>query len=643
MRQRSPLWLALLAVVLLAVLLGAARQQGQLQFLELAAYDLLVAGVGSGFSAPSAVTLLLISESDIQGLGNWPLNDQQLHDILRAVLALGPKAVGVDIYRDLAVPPGGERLRTLLDGDPRIFGIEKFPDPGSPGVPPPPALLDSGRVGFSDLVSDSGGVVRRGLLFLSQGDRTGYAFSLQLALAYLKDAGVRPVADPEEPSHMRLGEVTLVPLEGNEGGYVDADAGGYQTLLRYRDPLPAFPAYNLHDLRAGRIAAEAIRGKLVIIGVSADSVKDHFTTPFAILDQRAGTLAGSLVHAHATQQLIDVALLGRRPLQTWSDSIELAWLSTWVGLGFLAGWFAGPLWRFAIIALSGTVLAVAIAVGAYQLGWWIPVVPNLIGWVLAVTLSSVLLAAQRRREQQALMSLFSRHVSPEVAGAIWRRREEVLRDGRVLPRTLTVTTLFTDLQGFTQVSEQLEPEPFMRWLNSYMAALTDVIMEHGGVLDDYAGDGIKANFGVPFSEPGEIAGQARRSIECALALGDVLTRLNREWASKGRSSVAMRVGIHTGLVVVGTVGSRARMKYTTVGRNVNLAARLEGLRDCPSPNPDDERSNCRILVSAATAELVADAFESHDLGLFDLKGITEKTQVFAIIGSKPKEHEHADA
>jgi len=643
MRQRSPLWLALLALVLLAALLSLARQQARLQFLELAAYDLLVAGVGTGFRAPAAVSLLLISESDIQRLGNWPLSDQQLHDILSGVLALGPKAVGVDIYRDLAVPPGAERLRALLGGDPRILAIEKFPAADSPGVPPPRVLRDTGRVGFSDLISDPGGVVRRGLLFLSHEGRTGYAFSLQLALAYLEGAGIYPTADPDKPSHMRLGEVTLTPLEGNEGGYVDADAGGYQILLRYRDPPTAFAVHSLRDLRTGRIAADAIQGKLVIIGVAADSVKDYFTTPFSILDHRAGTLAGSLVHAHATQQLIDAALAGRRSLRVWSDRVELVWLWSWVGLGFLAGWFAGPLWRFTIIVLSGSSLAVAIAVGAYQSGWWIPVVPNLIGWVLAVALSSALLAAHRRRDQQALMSLFACHVSPEVAGAIWRRREEVLRDGRVLPRTLTVTTLFTDLQGFTRVSEQLDPEPFMRWLNSYMAELTDVIMEYGGVLDDYAGDGIKANFGVPFSETGQIAYQARRSIECALALGEALNRLNREWAAKGRDNVAMRVGVHTGLVVVGTVGSRARMKYTTVGRNVNLAARLEGLRDCPSPDPDDELSSCRILVSESTAGLVADAFEICDLGLFDLKGITEKTRVFAIIGSKPKEHEHVDS
>jgi adenylate cyclase len=218
----------------------------------------------------------------------------------------------------------------------------------------------------------------------------------------------------------------------------------------------------------------------------------------------------------------------------------------------------------------------------------------------------------------------------------------VLDDGRVMPRTLTVTTLFTDLQGFTRVSEQMDPEPFLQWLNSYLAELTEVIMQHGGVLDDFAGDGIKASFGVPFSTPDETARHAMQAIECALALGRALTALNRQWRSQGRACMGMRVGIHTGMVVVGTVGSPSRMKYTTVGRNVNLASRLENLKDCPEPDPEDECDNCRILVSEATVALVGGTFDTRDLGRFELKGITEKTRVFAILGRKSERQEHAD-
>ena len=642
MRQRSPLPLIVGSLLVLGVVLTLVRSQGHMQWLELTAYDLLVASVQTGDSPPPAVSLLLVSESDIQELGNWPFTDAQLHRILTDVLALDPEVVGLDIYRDLAVPPGHDELQVLLQADPRIIVIEKFPGADSPGVPPPPVLRNTNRVGFSDLLADPDGVVRRSLLFLSQGERTGYAFSLQLALAYLQAAGIHPAADVANPSHMRLGAVSLAPLEGNEGGYVNADAGGYQIMLRYRDAPSPFQIHTLRDLRLGRIAPGAIDGRIVILGVAADSVKDYFATPFVTLDTRSGTIPGSVVHAHAAQQLLDAALAGRPPLLTWGDSAELAWLWLWVALGFLAGWFAGPSWRFVLVILAGVLFAVGVTVAAYLWGFWIPVVPNVLGWLFGAALSSALLAAHRRRDQQVLMSLFARHVSPEVAGAIWQRRDEVLDDGRVLPRTLTVTTLFTDLQGFTRVSERMDPEPFLQWLNSYLAELTEVIMHHGGVLDDFAGDGIKASFGVPFSSPDETQQHALQAAGCALALARALTALNRQWRSQGRACMGMRVGIHTGLVVVGTVGSPSRMKYTTVGRNVNLAARLESLKDCPDPNPDDESDNCRILVSEATAALVDKAFITWDLGRFELKGITEKTRVFAILGRKSEGQEHAD-
>jgi len=634
MRLRSPIPLVMVTLVILGALLSLVRHQGLLEFLELAAYDLLVASLDTGADAQPIVTLVVITESDIQTLGNWPLTDSQLRDVLACLLALEPAVLGLDIYRDLLVPPGSEALRQLLADDSRVIGIEKFPSAGSPGIPPPPTLRDSDRVGFSDLVSDTGGTIRRNLLFQSEQGRTGYSFSLRLALAYLALRGVHPAQGDNDPSHLRLGDVTLTPLAGNEGGYVAADAAGYQIMLDFRNGSLPFPTYSLGELLQGRIERAEFADRMVILGVASESVKDYFTTPFGILDREAGTLSGPALHAHAAQQLVDAALHGRQPLRSWDDRSELAWLWLWVVLGFLTGWFAGPTWRFVVMVTAGTGIAVALAAASYMSGWWIPVVPNLFGWLGAAGLSSALLAAHRRRDQQVLMSLFARHVSPQVADAIWQRRDEVLDKGQVRPRTLTVTTLFTDLQGFTKVSEQMEPEPFLEWLNSYFAVLTDTIMAWGGVLDDYAGDGIKANFGIPINDPARTAQDAQQAVHCALALGRALTRLNREWKRRGRTCMGMRVGIHTGRVVVGTVGSSSRMKYTTVGRNVNLASRLECLREAAGPDPENEANNCRIFLSADTAALVADAFAMREVGRFELKGITEKIRVFQVTGEQ---------
>ena len=619
------------ALLLTGALLTAARSHGYLELLELAAYDLLVATLSPAREDRSEVTLVIIGEGDIRALGNWPLTDEQMSRILRRLLELGPTVVGLDIYRDLPVPPGTGSLEELLRTEQRIVVIERLPGPDSQGVAAPPALRGSTRVGFADLVTDPGGVIRRNLLFQSHDEDVSYSLSLRLALAHLATLGVFPRPAPDDPSLLRLGESTLQPLSGDEGGYAGADAGGYQIMLDYAGSGDPFPAYGLAAVLDETLEPDDVRGRIVILGVASASVKDTFPTPFSILGTGAGTMPGVAVHAHAAQQLLDIALGRQQPLRAWSEPLETAWIWGWTAAGLIVGWFAASAWRLAAVMAAGVVAAGLLGGYAYVLGWWIPVVPNLAGWLLAVALGTAIVASRRRQEQRVLMGLFARHVAPQVADDIWRHRGEVLEGGRVRPRMLTATTLFADLQGFTSVSDRSDPVELLDWLNSYLGTLTEAIMELGGVLDDFAGDGIKANFGVPLHDPDKIADDARNAVRCAMAMAARLERMNEEWVHRGGVRVGMRIGIHTGLVVAGTVGSRARMKYTTIGREVNRAARLEALGAVAGPDAQDAAQSCRILISDATAELVGDVFKLEDLGCFQLKGIAASTRVFRVL------------
>ncbi len=626
----------LLATVFLGLLglIEGLRSQGYLQFLELAAYDLLVAkAYPDNVVRDPPITLIDVTEEDIHQLGNWPVTDLQLTDVLSTLLQAEPRVVGVDIYRDLPVPPGRPELDELLSSHERIVVIEKFPGADDPGIPPPSVLQGSTQVGFSDFVTDGRGTVRRGLLFLANDERVGYAFALRLALAYLAGEGVFPQPGRSDPSHLRLGEITLAPLKSNDGAYVDADMGGYQLLLDFVGGPSPFPRYTLRELLDGKIPVESLRDRILILGVSAASVKDDFLTPFAILGDDRGRVQGSTLHAHTAWQLLENGLHARRPLAFWPDSAELGWMAAWIALGLVAGWLSGHVIRLMTIVPVGAAVLGLCAFLGIRAGWWIPVVPPLLGWIGATGLGLALEAGRRRREQKVLMGLFACHVSPEVATTIWDRRDEVLKGGRIRPQVLTATFLFTDLQGFTRLSESMEPEPFLEWLNGYMAALTDTIMRFGGFLDDYAGDGIKANFGVPLARAGEeqIAEDARNAVRCARALAMDLNRLNGEWRRRGQPPVAMRVGIHTGSVVVGSVGSSSRMKYTTVGSQVNIASRLENIRDIDAPDPEDTSCSCRVLISKETAQLVADQFTLKSKGYFSLKGIAEDREVFQVM------------
>jgi adenylate cyclase len=154
--------------------------------------------------------------------------------VLEKLLAYDPRAIGVDLYRDIPVPPGSDELNRLLIGDKRVFVIEKFDADSSKRVQGPPVLQGTEQIGFADVAVDDDGVVRRGLLFLDDGEDFSVSLSLRLALAYLAEEGVRPQPGEPDPSHMRLGSVTLQPFEPNDGGFVGADASGYQYLLDFR-------------------------------------------------------------------------------------------------------------------------------------------------------------------------------------------------------------------------------------------------------------------------------------------------------------------------------------------------------------------------------------------------------------------------
>jgi class 3 adenylate cyclase len=256
---------------------------------------------------------------------------------------------------------------------------------------------------------------------------------------------------------------------------------------------------------------------------------------------------------------------------------------------------------------------------------------------LVKTLSSMTSTAieQSREKGQkvVLMQLFSKHVSPQVAESLWEQREQFLEGGRPKSQSMIVTAMFTDLQGFSTLSEKQSPEALMGWLNTYLEMMTTTVMEHGGVVDDFFGDGVKINFGVPIPRETEeaIRDDADRAVTCALDMGCKMVALNEKMTAQGQQPLRMRIGIHTGPVVAGSLGSAERMKYTTIGDTVNTAARLESFdKDLVLPRPTE--SPCRILMSEATLRLVEGLFDVEKVGELSLKGKAQSIGAYWVVG-----------
>ena len=561
------------------------------------------------------------------------MTDERLAQVLDRIAQARPRAIGLDIFRDIPVPPGGEELAKVLQHNPNIIAIMKFGNGRDRTVPPPPVLENTEQVGANDIVVDPDGVVRRGLLFLDDGKTTAYTFALRLALLYLQAEGVVPQPDPLNPQYLRLGPTTIRPFAAYDGAYIGADARGYQFLLDFKGAQWPFRSFSLTALLSGAVAPEALKDKIVLLGVTAESVKDFFSTPYShglLAEQQTSGIA---TQAHIVSQLLRLSLGNAAPLRTATEWQEWTWVLLWSILGSLIGLRMRSPWRFAL-GLTGILLFLSLLVASVLWrGWWIPLVPPILATSVAAAIVTAYMSQQERAQRTLLMQLFSRHVSPEIAETLWQRRAELLDEGRLRPQRAVVTVLFTDLRGFTTVSEKMDEETLMGWLNTYLEAVVQLVITHGGVIDDYAGDGLKADFGVPLprTTEAEIAQDAVNAVHCALAIEETVQRLNALWQERALPVIGMRLGIFTGPVVAGSLGSTQRLKYTTVGDTVNTAARLESLAQ-DGDGLGVAPGQCRILIGEATLHYLGQQFVTQRVGDVSLKGKEQKIIVHRVLG-----------
>jgi adenylate cyclase len=639
---RSPLAASIVASALVFLSIMALRRAGSIEWLELAAYDWYIRLRPNVSVSDSRIVLIAITERDIHNQGRWPLADATLAQVLEMLTQYRPRAIGLDIYRDIVVPPGRAELDAILTANHRIIAVTKLGEGGSDGILPPPVLQHSDQVGFSDIVVDRGGIVRRGLLFLDDGESVAYSLPLRLALLYLQAEGVRPQPDSANPQHIRLGPTTIRPLEMNDGGYAGVDARGYQFLLDFRGARKAFPSFSLTALLAGEIDPQAINDKIVLLGVTAESVKDFFYTPFSRGLQTDQQMSGIELHGHIVSQLLRFGLDGNSPVATASDRHEEAWILLWSMMGGTIGlWVRSP-WRFVLSAASGLLLLALTDYVAFVIGWWIPLVPPAMAWVISAAVVTAYMSNQEKRQRALLMQLFTKYVpNKEVAEIIWQQRDQLLDGGRLRSQNLIATVLFTDLMGFTTMAESRDPQAVMDWLNAYMEAMAQQVLDHRGVIDKYIGDSIMAIFGVPLPRKtdAEISRDAVNAVNCALAMERSLRQLNSRWREQQLPTIGMRIGILTGPLVAGSLGSAQRLEYTVVGDTVNTAARLEGF-DKDLFTLDCLNSPCRIIIGEATLRWLGHQFETQNLGEVSLRGKDQKITVYCVTGRADDGSDH---
>ena len=338
------------------------------------------------------IILVTIDESDLTKVGQWPIPDRVLAQAIAKIKAQNPRAIGLDIYRDLPVEPGHKDLVRLFQSTPNLFGVEKVVEPR---IAPPPTLSQRHQIGFTDQVVDGDGKVRRALLSVRRSDGdVRDSLASKLAQQYLKAEGVN--IEESGGKQVRLGKAIFHRFEGNDGGYVRAKSGGYQVLLNFRGPQANFSTVSLEQVLKNQVPLNSFRSRLVIVGATAESLNDLFNTPYSgNWFSSPQPMAGVFLHANIASQIISAALEGRPLLRTGEEPLEWLWILAWAGVGAAVSWWfkSFPGLMSSILLACGGLLA-----GCYLVflgSWWVPAVPSLMALLGAAVVLSIVSNRQR--------------------------------------------------------------------------------------------------------------------------------------------------------------------------------------------------------------------------------------------------------
>ncbi|MEG4218419.1 CHASE2 domain-containing protein [Microcoleus sp. Pol14C6] len=357
----------------------------------------------------SRIVIVEIKEADLQKYG-YPISDAVLAQLLQKLHAGKPRAIGLDVYRDLPTQPGNADLLKTFKTIPNLIGIELMPDETRLGVRPPPVLDKLDRIGFNNVVIDADSKVRRTLLYAWPGDgKTHQSFALRLALLYLKSEGISPQPAIINPKYLQLGKGVFRPFQPNDGAYVRSDSRGYQILTNLRGPRGSFRTASMSDLLSGTVPADFVRSRVVLIGSNAPSLRDFYQNAYS-----SGwfgppqQIPGVELQAHFLSQILSAALDGRGGINVWPEAAELLWILLWSWAGAKVSWNLRSVGRSAYCLLSICLGLSATLYLVFLAGWWLPLIPpilSLVGSGAAVVGYLAHLQEELKRSKEFLQSL----------------------------------------------------------------------------------------------------------------------------------------------------------------------------------------------------------------------------------------------
>lgn len=459
--------------------------------------------------------------------------------------------------------------------------------------------------GFFNVEPDPDGIIRRELLLQRLNGMLFPSLVLQCAAAHLGGGEFIPVGSKLFDKQV---EGVMVYNENDpvNSPQMLTDPTGQMLINYYGNPVEVVPSYSAVDIIDRKVPKEALKGKVAIVGATAIGTFDLRASPFS------NAMPGVYVHAVALQNILDRSFLNR-----WFGLAGIEGLLLLL-LGIVAG-LVLPKVRIGLGALFTVGTIVLLAVVDQKLvfanGYWMRSVAPILE-MLAVFLGvTVYRYMTEEREKRVVKQAFQFYLTKSVVDAVLKDTSRLKLGGE----KKDMSVLFSDIRGFTTMSERLSPEDLVSVLNNYLTPMTDLVFKHEGTLDKYMGDAVMAFWGAPIDQKDH----AKRACTTALEMLEKLHQLQKEWREKGLPEIDIGIGINSGVMAVGNMGSAMRFDYTVMGDNVNLGSRLEGI---------NKEYGTNIIISQSTYEHVKNDAYVRLLDAVRVKGKHEPALIYELRG-----------
>jgi len=649
----------ILAADLLFDAFGRGTAVNPFHTIELKTYDWRLAQTANPSAARKDIALVEIDEYSLRNLepnaGRWPW-PRGVHAMLIDYLARAPaRVVAYDVLfseRDSrtgfqfggSMISGAESDKMLADsikaaGNVILLGDAAYdtptpgvtiPDKGYPAsdgmyerrgiLPPIPLFAEAAlSLGHNLALLDPDGPLRHTVPFVRIGTRSMPSFGAAAAMRVL---GTRPVDVQLDGTVLRLGDRSI-PMSWHR---VSTDSGvdSYLwALVNFRGPAVladnksrTYPNYSAFDLIYSeqqmlenvkpKIDPSVFRDKLVFVGLTGSGLLDVFPTPFG-----GAKMPGIQVHAAVADDILSNRFMFPESQRVTTGVVLFMALMAGVAATMVPAWWATMVTGVAVAAL------LLLSVRLFGQGYWLNISQPVLASSLALFGGVGYQYFVEGREKRKMKRLFGQYVSKDVYEQLVANPELARLGGQ--RRQMTV--LFSDIRGFTTVSEKGQPEEIVQLLNEYFTRMVDIVFRHKGTLDKFVGDMVMALFGAPLDDPDH----AEHAVDAALEMIEELRRLNERWTAEGRPSLDIGIGVNTGPMIAGNIGSSAIMSYTVIGDAVNLGSRLESL---------NKEYGTRIIISQTTRDSLPPKYTFRPLGDVVVKGKTQPVAIFEVLGPK---------